>query len=280
MMMKNISKILALIALSAILVPSCDIVEEPYLVPVNGGTGPEPGDNIRKVLLEDFTGQKCPNCPEGADLAHSLKAIYGEQLVILTVHAGYYAIPDATGDFTADFRTTEGTELNDYFEVYANPLGMVNRTKYSGNRVLQIGDWEAATEIQASLEPEAAITITNNYTPGTRTLQCTLETNYLESMEGTYNICAYITESGIISPQETEQGVNLTYEHNHVLRGSMNGTWGELAGEDGLFIVGTTVTNSYSYILPEAWNAANCSVVAFLYNTATNEVVQAEEKAF
>jgi len=278
MMMKKISRILALLILSTLLIPSCDIVEEPYLVPVGGGNGPGPGDNIRKVLLEDYTGQKCPNCPDAAEVAHNLKTIYGDQLVILTVHAGFYAIPDATGDFTADFRTTVGTELNTFFEFPAYPMGMVNRTEFSGSRILLKDSWEAATEIQASMEPEAAITIGNNYTAATRTLQCTLETEYLETMEGTYNICAYITESGIISPQQTEQNVNLTYVHNHVLRASMNGTWGELAGEDGQFIVGTTVTNSYSYTLPEAWNAANCTVVAFLYNTITNEVVQAEEK--
>lgn len=277
--MKKMSIILALLIVSALLIPSCDIVEEPYLVPVNGGTGPGPGDNIRKVLLEDYTGQKCPNCPEAAEVAHNLKTIYGDQLVILTVHAGFYATPDATGDFTADFRTPEGTELNTFFEFPAYPMGMVNRTEFSGSRILLKDSWEAAMEIQASLEVEAAITITNDYNASTRTLQCSLETNFLESMEGTYNICAYITESGIVSPQQTEQDVNLTYVHNHVLRASMNGTWGELAGQDGLFIVGTTATNSYSYILPAAWNAANCSVIAFLYNTATNEVVQAEEKA-
>lgn len=278
MMMKKISKILALIALSALFIPSCDIVEEPYLVPVSGGTGPGPGDNIRKVLLEDYTGQKCPNCPEAAEIAHSLKAIYGEQLVILTIHAGYYATPDATGNFTADYRTTEGTELNTFFEFPAYPMGMVNRTDYSGSRILLKDSWEAATDIQTSLEPQASITITNTYTSATRNLSCSMETDFLETLEGTFNICVFITESGIVSPQQTDQNVNLTYVHNHVLRASMNGTWGEMTGEDGQFIAGTTVSNSYSYILPEAWNAANCTVVAFIYNTATNEVVQAEEK--
>jgi hypothetical protein len=273
--MKKIYKILALIALSALLIPSCDIIDEPFLVPV-GSNGPGPVENVRKVLLEDFTGQKCPNCPEAAEVAHTLKTTYGEQLVLLTIHAGYYAIPD--GDFTADFRTTEGTELNNFFEIFANPLGMVNRTEYLGNRVMQTGDWEAATAAQAELEPLAAIAITNTYTAGTRKLDCLLETEFIETMDGTYNICAFITESGIISPQLTEQGIETNYIHNHVLRGSMNGTWGDAAGEDGQAVGGTILTDSYSFTLPEGWNADNCTVVAFVYNTATNEVVQAEEK--
>ena len=86
--MKKISGILALLALSALLITSCDIIEEPFLVPVAGSNDTIPVvEKVRKVLLEDFTGQKCPNCPEAAEIAHNLKTIYGEQLILLTVHA-------------------------------------------------------------------------------------------------------------------------------------------------------------------------------------------------
>jgi hypothetical protein len=274
--LSNVIVIVIVIVIASL--PSCDIIEEPYLVPV-GSNGPGPGDNVRKVLLEDYTGQKCPNCPEAAEIAHNLQALYGEQLILLTVHAGFYSTPDATGDFTADFRTPEGMELNTFFEIPAYPMGMVNRTEYSGSRVLLKDSWEAAVAIQTELDAAAAITITNTYNAGTRKLDCLLETEFLETKVGTYNICAFITESGIISPQQTAQNVNLTYEHNHVLRGSMNGTWGDLVGEDGQAIVGTVLTNSYSFTLPSGWNADNCAVVAFIYNTESNEVAQAEEKS-
>jgi hypothetical protein len=277
--MKKTFKILALIVLSAVLIPSCDVVKEPFLVPAGSGTGPGPGDVVRKVLLEDYTGQKCPNCPAAAEVAHNLKTIYGEQLILLTVHAGFYATPDATGNFTADYRTSEGTELNAFFEVPAYPMGMINRTPYSGSRILLKDSWEAATAVQTALDPQATITITNTYNSGTRKLECLLETEFLDAMEGTFNICAFITESGIISPQQTNQTVNMTYEHNHVLRTSMNGTWGDAVGDDGQAVTGSTLSNNYSITLPQAWDAANCTVVSFIYNTTTNEVVQAEEKS-
>jgi hypothetical protein len=277
--MKKIFRILALLALITLIIPSCDIVEEPYLVPIGDGNGPGPDDKIRKVLLEDYTGQKCPNCPAAAEVAHNLKTIYGEQLILLTVHAGFYATPDASGEFTADFRTVEGNELNTFFEIPAYPMGMVNRTPYTGSRILLKDSWEAAVAIQTDLDPKASITITNNYTSGIRKLDCLLETEFLETIDGTYNICVYITESGIISPQQTNQNVDTNYVHSHVLRGSMNGTWGDAVGEDGQAIAETTGTNSYSITLPSGWNTANCTVVAFVYNTATDEVVQAEEKS-
>ena len=124
--MIHFTKTFFIILIATVFVAGCDIVEEPYLVPT-GGSGPGPGENVKKVLLEDFTGQKCPNCPEAAALANNLKTIYGEQLVLLTVHAGFYSVPDATGNFTADYRTTVGNDLNSYFPFLGYPSGMVDR---------------------------------------------------------------------------------------------------------------------------------------------------------
>jgi thiol-disulfide isomerase/thioredoxin len=279
MMMKKIFNIVIGIVSVIALVTACDIVEEPYLVKVDNG-GIEPTDKVRKVLLEDFTGQKCPNCPEAAEIASSLKAVYGEQLVIVAVHAGHFAAPDATGSFTADFRTAEGTELNDFFGIaqFGYPMGMIDRALYNGYPVVIKDDWEAAVATQLEKDAVAAITITNTYNSGTRALDCKLESEFLEDKDGTYNICAYIIESNIISPQQTEGGVVVDYEHNHMLRGSMNGTWGVPVGTTGAGASGVVVTNNCSFTLPSGWDAANCAVVAYIYDTATNEVLQAEEK--
>lgn len=260
------------------LLPSCDIVEEPYLVPVGGNDTTPTVEKVKKVLLEDFTGQKCPNCPEAAEVAHSLIQTYGDQIVVIAIHAGNFSVPD--GSFPSDYRTDEGTELNDFFGIsnYGYPMGMVNRIDYNGFPVVIKDDWESAVSEQLDLDPQAAITITSTYNSGTRKLDCTLETEFLEDLDGTYSICAYIIESGIVSPQQTESGVVQDYVHNHMLRGSMNGTWGDAVGTDGLAIGGTKVTNNCTLTLPSEWNAENCAIVAFVYNDETQDVVQAEEE--
>jgi thiol-disulfide isomerase/thioredoxin len=268
------------IVMGIALVPSCDIVEEPYLVPVGGNDTTQDEEYVRNVLLEDFTGQKCPNCPDAAEIAHTLKELYGERLVVVALHAGFYSVPDATGSFTTDFRTAEGDDLNDFFNIsmYGYPMGLINRTQYNGYPVVPKENWETAVGEQMELEPLADITITNTYNSGTRKLDCQLETEFLEELDGTFNICAFIIESGIVSPQQTEGGVVMEYEHNHMLRGSLNSTWGDLVGTDGSAVVGIKVTNNYSITLPAGWNADNCAVVVFVYDTETLEVVQAEEE--
>lgn len=277
--MKKIIFILSIALAGMILAPSCDIVEEPYLKSVSGG-GPDPGETVRKVLLEDYTGHKCPNCPEAAELAHNFKHIYQEQLVLLTVHAGFYASPDATGDFTADFRTPEGNAIHDHYDFFAYPTGLVNRTGYKGNTVLFTSDWEGAIEAIIDEPAQAKITLTNSYNAGSRTLTCQAETEFMENLSGTYHICVFIVESDIVSPQKNEQGITLDYVHNHVLRASMNGTWGGPVGENGLALMSEVQENEYSYVLPSSWVAANCAVVAFVYDEGTKEVLQAEEAEF
>ena len=43
----------------------------------------------RCVLLEDFTGQRCVNCPMAADEIHKLQEQYGEDVVIaVSIHSG------------------------------------------------------------------------------------------------------------------------------------------------------------------------------------------------
>jgi len=276
--MKKIVKIFSLFAVSAILITACDIVEEPYLKPVGGGSGPGPDEHVRKVLLEDFTGHKCPNCPEAAIVAENLKAVYGDQLVVVAVHAGFYAMPSATGDFTADYRTAAGNELNNYFGFVGYPSGLVNRSEYQGSKVLFKDSWEGAVDVQAALPPLADIEITKQFNNDTRLLNCTLTTTFLEDLDGIYNICLLITESGIVSPQQSTSGIKHDYVHNHMLRGYLNGTWGDMVGTNGQALSGVKQTNSYNFTVPAAWDVDHCEVVAFVYNTVTLEIVQAEEK--
>jgi len=276
--MFHFSKTFFISLVVAALVAGCDIVDEPYLVEI-GSVGPEPGEKVRKVLLEDFTVQKCPNCPEAAEIAHNLQDLNPDQIVILTIHAGFWAVPSSSGNFTADYRTSVGDDLNSSFNIEYNPTGMINRTEYDGTRTLTPDKWEGAVNAQLDMPAQAWIVITNEYGTSNRKLICSVESTFLENLDGTYKICAFLTESGIISPQQTEDGIDTTYEHNHVLRASLNGTWGDLVGGDGMAVANNKLTDEFEINLDNAWNAENCNIAAFIYNTESLEVIQAEEGA-
>ncbi|MCB0795603.1 MAG: Omp28-related outer membrane protein, partial [Flavobacteriales bacterium] len=71
-----------------------------------------------------------------------------------------------------------------------------------------------------------------------------------------------------------------TYEHKHVLRDAINSTWGEevLTGSN---LPGDTLTVPIpSYTLDNGWVGDNCSLVAYVYNNVTREVMQVTERKF
>ncbi|HIA37116.1 MAG TPA: Omp28 family outer membrane lipoprotein [Flavobacteriales bacterium] len=280
---------------------SCDKIEPPFTTINETINNPDTVDTtsgaIRKVLLEDFTGHKCGYCPQAATIAQQLIAINGERLVVMSLHVGEtFATPETPsgapfGSFLEDFRTTVGDEIEAFYNVddQGLPKGMVNRRDPSGdlvpdpieqydNCVLPRADWEAAVQAVIDLPADIDISITNTYDTASRIVSASVETEFLNNLSGTYNVAVYLTEDSIISWQK-DQTANPQYIEDyvqrHVLRGSLNGTWGELV--DPAPVVNTLYTKSYNLMLDNTWDENHCSIVAFVYETTSKEVVQVEE---
>ena len=100
------------------------------MVYVEGGVLEPTG---KTVLIKDFTGVRCVNCPAAAEYVHNLQHQLGEDhIFIMSVHAGYLAQP--LGQFP-DFLTDEGTEW--YNNHDSNPLFAVDHVALTdGNTLL------------------------------------------------------------------------------------------------------------------------------------------------
>ncbi|MEN8225882.1 MAG: Omp28-related outer membrane protein [Bacteroidota bacterium] len=110
------------------------------------------------VLLEEFTGHLCVNCPEATKLSHDLKQTYGEQLLLLAIHAGDLAEPSGS-PYENDLRTTAGTTIYNHFAPVGVPTGMVNRTEFGGGVVLFKDSWEPAIQALTEQPQQASISI-------------------------------------------------------------------------------------------------------------------------
>jgi len=280
MMMKNFSiKILTILLIFGIF-QSCDKINAPYLVKQEGDT-PNPQQATRKVLLEEFTGHTCPNCPTGSAEVHNLENIFEEQLVVISIHAGNYAEPQG-GDFTYDFRTPTGNELKNYFEPSFYPSVMINRTEYNGSTILFIDNSQSVIEDILALPADAVISLNNDFNESTKELSLTINTEFLNDLSGTFNVCAYIVEDSIILPQiNNNENIGTTptifdYVHMHVLRGAINSTWGDAINEGLTITSGEVYENTCSTTLGN-WVAKNCHVIVFVINNESNEIIQVEE---
>ena len=237
----------------------------------------------KQVLLEDFTGHKCVNCPEWAIFAHELADDLNHKLVIIGIHAGWYATPDATGDFTADLTTPAGEELYVDFDVAANPIGMINRVWYTGDQLINPNNWETVINEQLALEPTVGLTVKNKYYPNLSTVLINVDAVALTDIAGKYKLCVFITEDHVVSPQKNNNELIgptpdwLDYEQMSLLRDDLNTTYGTYISTTGEMITGEIYNKEFAYKIDDSWVTANCNIVTYLYNEETYEVVQVAE---
>ncbi len=273
----KIIKILSIIFALSLFVQSCDKIKPPY----KDGEGIDCEVGNQNVLIEDYTGHTCVNCPGAAETAHEIKELCEERVVIIAVHAGYFAEPKPSGDFTYDFRTEAGNEWNSFFGIVSNPNGVVNRLNENGNYVLSPGQWtETSTELLAQ-NTAVNIEIENNFDNNSLTTKVTA--NFIDDLDGDYNLIVCITEDNIIKPQKNNDITIgdvpeiIDYHHMHVLRTAINGAWGQ-SFISGNVLIGESISKTYTQSFDGTdWVAENCNVVAFIYNAEDKSVLQVKE---
>lgn len=278
------NKLLFIPILSSLLFfTACDKIDAPYGVATDSPTPSDTEVVMRKVLIEDFTGQTCGNCPRAAESLTQIHELYGEKIVAMAIHAGFFAEP-AGSHYPNDYRTPEGNELDTYFGNAAAglPNGLVNRKAFDGQTIVQHTAWSSkATELVA-LPIEAFMWITPTYTAANRSLSVSIKTRFYQNIEEGVSLAMYVTEDSIISSQKDynlpDPSLIDNYTHRHMLRGSINGAWGTSIGAATTFATGEEFTNTGTITIPESWNSDHLSVVAVLYRTATKEVIQAEDQ--
>ncbi|MCS7078235.1 MAG: Omp28 family outer membrane lipoprotein [Bacteroidia bacterium] len=285
-MKKNIS-ILILLAV-VFLLTECDIVEKPYKESLSSEGGTDT-ISVRKVLLEDFTGHKCGNCPRAHEISQNLSNIYGKKLVVMAVHLSSFAKLDLGNGYVTDYRTPVGQEIDvtfGPFDALGLPKGFVNRKAFDNvHPALDKDDWSSKIASIINTPPDASLKITNQYNESTRQVNIKVEGKFLKTLVGDYKLAVYITEDSCISMQKdyskTPENIP-NYVHRHVLRGAVNSTWGDEINTGGIANAGTTFSKNYTYTLNTAWKPEHCYIVAFINKAGSlvteKEVIQVEEK--
>lgn len=221
----------------------------------------KPAEVGRAILIEDFTGQRCINCPTGTEIINGIVDTYGEDNVIAVgVHSGPLGF--AGNSKTVGLMTDTGNEYYtrwDKENKMGQPWVIFNRKTSPDSHY---NNWAAMVGTIISEKANLSVKIANAYDAATRTLTTTVGA---DGVNGTVNgkLQVWIVEDGVKALQMMPDGKsNKEYIHNHVFRAAVNGTW----GEDVTVKEGETTTKQYQYKLPETWNADNIAVVAFVYN--------------
>jgi len=241
---------------------------------LNNGTDEREANNTatatfayqRNVLIEEFTTEKCVNCPRVAGYLHEVleKSEYADCVYAICHHAGYY-----TDDFTQPCDEEYLWFYNEGGTYYA-PSMMMDRQAYfygmystsnmtatflpsSADELAEFIDYELAVTANVAI----GITLTYNAdsTQVTATVNGRRNANYQAANP---QVSIFLTEDNVRST--TQSGADATWMHQHLTR-AYNSTWGDpVEWEDNNF------TNSATFTLNPSWDISNMHVTAFIYN--------------
>ncbi|PSR15255.1 MAG: hypothetical protein DA408_02225 [Bacteroidetes bacterium] len=257
---------------------ACDEVA-PVLNPIDTGGGPVPvAEQERQVLIEEFTGVRCVNCPAGSAAIEALRAVYGVKLVAVSIHAGFFAQPYAESQ--ENLATPIG---NSILSLLGEPLGyptaVVNRTRFNGEENRQVGQSTWAGYIAEELQhaPQVKIDLQRTYNEATREVTVRADLYIVENItDPDVRLTVYLTENNLSDSQLTPAGQQNDYIHKHVFRTALGAFDGDQLSES--LVAGAVVSRSFTYTLAANWNPEECHIVAFVHRGGSDlKVLQAHE---
>lgn len=256
--------------------------EIPPVINPGGDGGPvvdtPVAEQKKQVLVEEFSGVKCVNCPAGSDAIQVLAGIYGEQLVAVSIHAGFFSTPYPENRY--DFQTQNGYALLDYLgQPLGFPTAVINRKQFPGQDALQLNqrEWAGAIAEELMEPPSVKIDIQNTFDLNTRRLQVEIDLYLQERMEEEdVRLSVLVMEDQIKDFQLTPEGKIGDYDHRHVFREMLTDFRGIQLTEP--LLAGEKISKGFQMDLPEEWVVENCSVIAFVsLNGEVKEVLQAHQ---
>ncbi|HLP12816.1 MAG TPA: Omp28-related outer membrane protein [Flavobacteriales bacterium] len=319
--MKILSFFAFIICLTAF--TSCDRVEFPNkevtdLVEVSDTIFPDTNtNNIRHVMVEEFTGQKCPPCPGGAKTLRSLYSAYetaGKHLVVVSIHEGSQCSPNVSPDtsFLYEYRVASGNFLANVMlspnTLPGTPAALVNRVPYAGDVWVYQSDWGLAADVEFAKPNVVNLDMVATYDSTADHGTVAVRSWFLENMTGDYYLMVYLLQDSLISWQKNGPmgvgddaytlGTDIdNYYHRHIFRGCLSNVPGGagILVSSGTVATGTKVIKAFDFSIAELKNATHENIesenhppfvakkfraVAFVYDFATNEVLQVVEGHF
>ena len=255
-----ISNSLATLAAVCALASCSNIDEDKRLIEVEAPTV------SKNVLIEDYTGQLCSNCPNATETIHELQTDYGDDRVIAVgIYSGKFGY-NRQGK-PLPLTTEAGNNYAVAWGVDGQPCGVIDRQ----GRNESYGTWRKTVEerlqIQTPVKMDASLMVMGGKVIMTIHTACT------KSLTDT-RIMAWLMEDSIVSPQVMPTGkTNSTYIHNHVFRQTLSPAEGEVID---LTADENHRTNTYTLDVDPAWVTKHLTAVAFVYDkNGVQQVVKA-----
>ena len=230
------------------------------------------------VLVEEFTGQNCNNCPSAHSSLEAIADKYPGRINIVGLYL--FGIPQANppGGYIYDFRDKDSIATKIGNSIYGGiggiPSGGIDRLQGSTNvintdRTL----WGGTIDNQVKVTDSVNLTLKSSFDTATQTAKIVATVTFIQPVTSKQNLTIVITEDGMIDKQEFPDGVHEGYKFTNVFRDMVS------SAPSGDPVIDTAAIKTKGMVLQRTLNyklktttpaivPANCHVIAFISGTS------------
>ncbi len=232
-------------ALALLTLAGCDQVKEnDRYVAVEGEIS-----STRVVLLEDFTGQRCTNCPNAHRTVQQIKERYGHQVVCVSIGSGALGIA-----FPRGLKTQQGEKYAVAAGITTWPSGIVNRA----TSPLDYGDWMGSVKTALKNDPKVLLSLDARIADGKVSVSAEMDPK--ENINGSLQL--WLVQNDVIASQ-LDNGTEIAdYSHQDVFRACINGQNGETVS----LVAGEKKTMTGELAIDSRWTGGDFVVVGLVYD--------------
>ena len=243
---------------------------------------PVPAAQAHNVLVEEFTGESCSNCPAAHDVLDAAAAANAGRVNVISLYQNLLAPIDlppggAHYDFRSDAaKTLSGSTIyttNADANIGSLPGGGVDRVPATSGTTTWLGSatWTGLITSRLSVADSLNLEVSSTVTAGVATIIAKI--TYTQSVSTLQNLSIAVVEDSIVDFQEKPFGiVDTAYVFNDVFVGMVTPVpFGDpILDTMATKEAGRVVQRVYSYTVPTSFQKgsvypAHCRVIAFLH---------------
>ena len=229
---------------------------------------------LKNVVIEEFTGVRCPNCPQGHVTIAAIKAANPGRVVSVSLHPINSLGRPYNGVSTQDFQNTKAQVLFDYLgQIGLEPAAGLDRTKFSGQSAILLdrNTWTSYATQQISQPTPVNLSLQTSFDSANFELRVVAELHYTQNVTEQSKITLLLTESNIITAQLNGSVVDTFYNHKDVMRDFITNTDGDLITQTTE--AGRVIRKVYRKVLDAAWKPENMHLVGYVHEFQNSKVI-------
>lgn len=279
--MKKIS-LLSLFAAIALMFASCDKIADDQFVIYAGanGTWMDSHANIpavQRAFVEKYTGVRCVNCPTADEVLHASAEKYGDNLVVVAIHAPNNFGKPLKKD--QDLRTEKGSTWFNTFFSTSEPLPVALLMRNIDNKITPTQSFDDQIDQVLGTAPKVSMMVASVHDGNGYSAD--VDIRFEQNVSDELTLTVLLIEDKIYTHQERlGVGEIEDYEQNHCLRNIITDAWGIDVDADGKQGTQRSVRLNLGKLVVDNegqldLNPENCHIVAFIANKATKQILNA-----